>query len=57
MKRYRFAVSLAGYDEAIVIAPDKLAATKEAAKQWDVRWRETARDMVVYQIGSRPVKE
>ena len=56
MKLYRFAVNLTGYEEVIVTAPDKLAATKEAAKQWDVRWRETARDMIVYQISTRPVK-
>ena len=57
MKQYRFAVTLEGHDEAIVTAPDKLMATKEAAKVWKVRWRDTARDMTVWQISKRPVKE
>ena len=55
-KEYRFAVALPGRQEVTVTAPDKLMATKQAAKQLGVVWRETARDMTVQQIGRRPVK-
>lgn len=56
-KEYRFAVALPGRPEVTVTAPDKLMATKYAAKSWGVVWRETARDMTVRQISRRPVKE
>lgn len=55
-KEYRFAVALPGRPEVTVTAPDKLMATKQAAKQLGVVWRETARDMTVQQIGRRSVK-
>lgn len=55
-KQYRFAVTLPGRGEILVTAPDRLMATKYAAKQLGVVWRETARDMTVQQIGRKPVK-
>lgn len=57
MKNYKFAVEMPGYPEKVVAAPDRLMATKYAAKVWGVVWRETARDMTVRQISKRPVKE
>ena len=55
-KEYRFAVALPGRPEVTVTAPDKLMATKQAARMLGVVWRETARDMTVQKIGRRPVK-
>lgn len=56
-KRYRYGVRLAPHPEIEVIAPDRYWATREAAKRLGVRWRETARDMVVQRISRKPVKE
>lgn len=53
-KLYKFAVALPGRKEVVVQAPDRLMATKEAAKRLGVVWRETARDMTVNQISKRP---
>ena len=55
-KLYKFAVALPGRKEVVVQAPDRLMATKEAAKRLGVVWRETARDMTVRQISKRPCK-
>ena len=57
MKIYKFAVETDGRKSIVVLAPDKFMATKKAAAKWGVVWRETARDMEVRQISSRPVKE
>lgn len=56
MKLYKFAVEMPGYPEVVVLAPDRLMATKYAAMKWSVVWRETARDMTVRQISRRPIK-
>lgn len=57
MNLYKFAVEMPGYPNIVVKAPDRLMATKYAAKKWGTVWRETARDMTVRQISRRPIKE
>lgn len=54
MKSYRWSVTLDGR-KVEVIAPDKFAATKEAARAMKVLWSKTARDMEVVKIGTARV--
>lgn len=56
MNLYKFAVEMDGRKSIVVLAPDKLMATKKAATKWGVVWRETARDMTVRKISRRPIK-
>ena len=51
MKSFRWGVTLDGRTVE-VIAPDKLLATKEAARALKVLWSKTARDMVVVKLGA-----
>lgn len=47
---YRWQVTLG--DRAVVVkAEDKLRATKRAAQELGVVWRNTARDMIVLRMG------
>lgn len=47
---YRWQVVL-GDRTVVVQAENKLWATKKAAQALGVRWRETARDMIVHKMG------
>lgn len=47
---YRWHVTL-NERTAVVKAENKLWATKKAAQAMGVRWRETARDMIVHKMG------
>lgn len=51
MKLFRWGVTLNG-ETITVVAADKLAATKEAARQFRVLWSATARDMMVVKLGA-----
>lgn len=51
MKFFRWSVTLNG-QTVVVVAPDKLLATKEAARELKVMWSKTARDMEVFKIGT-----
>lgn len=51
MKFFRWSVTLNG-QTVVVVAPDKLLATKEAARALKVMWSKTARDMEVFKIGT-----
>ena len=47
---YRWQVTL-GDRTVVVKAEDKLRATKQAAQELGVMWRNTARDMIVLRMG------
>lgn len=51
---YRWQVTL-GDMSCVVEAENKLWATKRAAQKLGVRWRETARDMIVLRMGRASV--
>lgn len=50
MKLYKWQVTVGG-QTVTVTAPDKLMATKEAARLLRLRWSEVAREMFVVRMG------
>lgn len=54
---YLFRVTHPVHGEAEVEASDRYFAVTKAAKEWGLRWSTIARDCIVMQLSSRPVRK